>query len=86
MVHYFEGEVSFVATKFERIELFAVLAEALGTEWRLLLKKKQNLNRVIIESDDEEVVNCINGSSKFAAIDLIVLECEELFSQLESGC
>jgi len=41
LVHYFEGEVSFVATKVERTELSTALAEALGTGWRLFLKEKK---------------------------------------------
>lgn len=55
------GEVLFAATKREYLNVEPTLAEALGVRWSLILAKEQQLNKVIVESDAELVVNCINN-------------------------
>lgn len=58
------------------------LAKALGVKWGLQTGMELNLQKVVIESDAAEVVNCINRKSSLAAIDPIIQDCWDIMNLL----
>lgn len=62
-------EVILSACRKENIRVNPTLAEALGIKWGLQTAVDKNLQKVVIEYDAAEVVNCINRKSFLACID-----------------
>lgn len=58
------------------------IAEALGVKWSLQIAKELQLQKIVIESDAAEVVNCINRKKSLAAIDFIIQDCWDLINQV----
>lgn len=81
-----EGNVSFATTKFERTTISPTMAEALSLRWCLQWAKEQELGSLIIETDAEVIVKCLQGSVKLASIEPIILDCKELLSHMLNSC
>lgn len=81
-----EGNVSFVATKFERMNISPTMAEALSLRWCLQWAKEQDLGSLIIETDAKVIVKCLQGIIKLATIKSIILDCKELLSYMPNSC
>lgn len=79
-----EGRVILAASRKEVTTIDPLLAEALGVRWGLQLAMEQQLEEVIILTDVLMVVNCINGKSFIATIDLVIEDCKVLMNVIGS--
>lgn len=77
-----EGSVWFAATKFEKVNVSPILAETLCLRWCLQWVKEQNFEKIVIETDAEVIVKCLQGCTNLAAIGPIILDCKDLLAQM----
>ncbi|XP_024626573.1 uncharacterized protein [Medicago truncatula] len=80
------GEVVLSKCKKEEIGVDPIVAEALGVRWALQALTEHGINSVTIHSDAANVVNCINGKSSFASINMVAQDCRDLMSSLSDVC
>lgn len=71
--------VSYAAT----LKVYPMLVETLGLRWALSWLKEQHFDEVIIETDAEQVVNCLKNQIKVSEISNVILDCLALLAEME---
>ncbi|XP_058732761.1 uncharacterized protein LOC131604333 [Vicia villosa] len=74
-----EGDVIMAACKREELNVEPAIAEALAIRWCLKMAAKLKLERILVQSDCLNIVECINGVSKLVVADHIAADCRDLF-------
>jgi ribonuclease HI len=77
-----EGAVITGKTKIENVSMTPILSEVVGLRWCLNWIGEHKLQNIIVEMDAESMVKCVLGKLKLVAINLIVVDCLDLLSNL----
>lgn len=76
-----KGDVIYAATHIENISTSPLVAETLALRWCLnWLISSNHPGLVVIETDSESTVKCLQGKLKIADLDLIISDCTHLLS------
>lgn len=84
MVRNSEGRVQIAATKREALRVTPLVVEALGLRWCLQWTTQHLFENIIVETDAEQVVKCLNGSLTLASIVNIILDCRDLLDHMHN--
>ncbi|XP_058784773.1 uncharacterized protein LOC131659623 [Vicia villosa] len=66
------------ACKKDMLSIDPLVAEILGIRWSLQLAKSLNLERILVQSDCLNAVDCINSVVHFAVLEPIAIDCRSL--------
>ncbi|XP_058756380.1 uncharacterized protein LOC131629608 [Vicia villosa] len=71
-----------LAASYQRISRYtdAATAELMGIMWAMQLALEHKLDNIVFQSDALIVVDCINGVSFSATLDLLVNDCRQLLN------
>lgn len=80
------GEILFSARKKESMNVDPLLAEMLAIRWSLLLAKEFRVERLVMQSDCLNAVDCINNVVYFTATEHVALDCRFLMTNFCNAC